>query len=165
MPIKYNPKAKCPKFEKFLNEIFLNKVERVNFMKIILGYALLGVPKEEILIYLYGKHGRNGKGTLMKIIQHVFGSLAKTFNPEILLVQRNPPSSSAPNPELVNLKGVRFAIFSEVNKGKEIDSAKVKNLSGRDTISCRPLFSNVDQQIRPVAYNILTNEPQAKSPF
>jgi len=148
-PTAYNPDAKRPIFDQFLNDITLENNELKSFLGRILGFALLGNCKEEKVFYLYGKDGRNGKGTLMQTLERVLGSLAKTFPSEMLLVQRNPPSSSTPRPEKANLQGVRFAIFSEINKGRKIDSSEVKNLSGNDTITCRRLFSNVDIQIKP----------------
>ena len=163
-PIKYNKSAKCPKFIQFLDDISLGNIEWIKFLQRSIGYALLGVPVEEVLIYWYGEGGRNGKGTLTKILQHVFGPLARTFPAEMLLLQRNLPSSSSPSPELANLEGVRIAIFSEINEGRKIDSAKVKNLSGRDKISCRRLFSNLDLQIEPTHTMFLQTNYKPKAP-
>lgn len=163
-PIKYNKSAKCPKFIQFLDDISLGNIEWIKFLQRSIGYALLGVPVEEVLIYWYGEGGRNGKGTLTKILQHVFGPLARTFPAEMLLLQRNLPSSSGPSPELANLEGVRIAIFSEINEGRKIDSAKVKNLSGRDKISCRRLFSNHDLQIEPTHTMFLQTNYKPKAP-
>ncbi|ADI39324.1 phage/plasmid primase (plasmid) [Waddlia chondrophila WSU 86-1044] len=162
-PTSYEKNANCPKFLKFLDDITLGDKELSSFIGRVIGYALLGVPKEEKIFYFYG-NGRNGKGTLMHVIQHVLGALSKTFPSEMLLSQRNPPSSSSPNPELANLEGVRMAVFSEINEGRKIDSAKVKNLSGRDIIPCRRLYSNVDLQITPTHTMILQTNYKPKAP-
>lgn len=148
-PTKYNPKAERPLFDKFLDDITLGNNELKSFLGRILGAALIGNCKEEKVFIFYGENGRNGKGTLMQALEKVLGGLAKTFPSEMLLLQRNPPSSSTPRPEKANLQGVRFAIFSEINKGRKIDASEVKNLSGGDTVTCRKLFSNFDIQIRP----------------
>jgi putative DNA primase/helicase len=161
--VNYNPNAKCPNFEKFLTEITLGRDELKSFLPRLFGYAILGVPREEKVFYFFGK-GRNGKGTLIQTIQSVLGSFARTFPSEMLLIQRNPPSSSSPNPEKANLEGVRMAIFSEINEGRKIDSAEVKNLSGRDVISCRRLFSNIDLQIIPTHTMILQTNYKPKAP-
>lgn len=145
----YNPNAKRPLFDKFLDDITLGDKELKAFLGRVFGYALLGTCREEKVFILYGQNGRNGKGTLMQTLEKVLGSLAKTFPAEMLLLQRNPPSSSTPRPEKANLQGVRFAIFSEIAEKRQIDTSEYKNLSGRDTISCRRLFSNIDIQIRP----------------
>ena len=148
-PTNYNLQAKRSLFNKFLNDITLDDAERKSFLNRIFGSALYGDGKEEKTYYLYGKDGRNGKGTLCKQVERTLGGFARTFPSEMILLQRNPPSSSTPRPEKANLQGVRFAIFSEINKGRKIDAAELKNLSGGDTISCRRLFSNEDIQIQP----------------
>lgn len=164
-PTKYNPNAARPLFDKFLDDITLKNKELKSFLCRLLGAALIGNCKEEKVFIFYGENGRNGKGTLMQTLEKVLGGFAKTFPSEMLLLQRNPPSSSTPRPEEANLQGVRFAIFSEINKGRKIDSSKVKNYSGGDTISCRRLFSNKDIQIRPSHTMIIqTNfKPEAPS--
>jgi putative DNA primase/helicase len=164
-PTNYNPNADCPLFNKFLNDISLDREDIRSCIEDALGSALLGIPKEELVFYFYGEEGRNGKGTLLQTLERVLGSVAKTFPSEMLLLQRNPPSSSSPNPELANLQGVRLAIFSEINKGRKIDASKVKNLSGRDTIPCRRMYSGIDLAIQPThTMFIQTNyKPEAPS--
>jgi len=161
----YIKNAQRPLFEQFLDDIMLGNEEMKGFIKRVKGSAIYGVPKEEKIFYLYGEKGRNGKGTLEQTLEKILGSIAKTFPSEMLLRQSNPPSSSNASPELANLQGVRFAIFSEINKGRKIDASKVKNLSGRDSISCRRLFSNVDLNITPThTMFIQTNyKPEAPS--
>lgn len=148
-PTSYNPHAQCPLFDKFLDDITLNEKDLKSFLGRVLGSALLGIPKEEKIFIFYGKDGRNGKGTLMQTLEKVLGPLARTFPSEMLLLQRNPPSSSTPRPEKANLQGVRYAIFSEIEENRKLDASEVKNLSGGDTIACRRLFSNIDIQIKP----------------
>lgn len=161
-PTPYDPSAKCPKFDQFLKDITLENEELERFIARLLGYSLLGIPREEKVFYFYGS-GRNGKGTLMHAIQHVLGPFSKTFPSEMLLIQRNPPSSSSPNPEMANFEGVRLAVFSEINEKRTIDSAKVKNLSGRDVIPCRRLFSNTDLQIIPTHTMIIQTNSKPKA--
>lgn len=148
-PTDFNPHASTKLVDQFLDDITLGDVELSNFLLRVLGSALLGNPREEKAFIFYSRYGRNGKGTLLQSLEKVVGSQAKTFQSEMLLEQRNPPSSSNASPDLAGLQGVRFAIFSEVNKHRKLDTAKIKNLRGRDTISCRRMYSGVDLQIRP----------------
>jgi len=148
-PTGYHPEASSELLEKFVNDIMLGNEAMKDFLGRCLGSALIGDSKEEKIFYFYGEDGRNGKGTLMQALEKTLGKVARTFNSEMLLLQRNPPSSSSASPDLAKLEGVRFAIFSEINRKRQIDSSKVKNLSGRDTIPCRRLFSNVDLEINP----------------
>ena len=163
-PTRYNPDAKSPLFDQFINDITEGDYELKCFIQRLLGAILTGNCKEEIVIYLWGENGRNGKGTLMQTLENVLGPFARTFPSEMLLLQRNPPSSSTPRPEKANLQGVRFAIFSEINKGRKIDSSEVKNLSGNDTITGRRLFSNKHFQFRPSHTMILQTNFKPEAP-
>jgi P4 family phage/plasmid primase-like protien len=72
IPIKYNPKAKAPRFKKFLEEIFEDNQELINFIQEIMGYALTTSTQGEIVAFFHGT-GRNGKSTLLKIIRALLG--------------------------------------------------------------------------------------------
>ena len=162
--VSYNPEAKCPKFDQFLKDISLGKEDWISFLQRVIGYSVLGAPIEEIIIYLYGANGRNGKGTLMKLLDHVLGRLLHNFPAEVLLLQKFSKSSSAPSPEVANFKGIRVASFSEINKDRQIDSAKMKNYSGGDTITGRACFSNKDMQIPPTHTMFLQTNYKPKAP-
>jgi phage/plasmid primase-like uncharacterized protein len=90
-PTPFDPSAECPLFKKFLSEIMLGDEELISFLVRLLGYAIFGSPKEHIFVIFYGKNGRNGKGTLLRTLEKVLGTIARTLSPEMLLMQRNPP--------------------------------------------------------------------------
>lgn len=148
-PTKFVPDARSVLFDQFIDDVTLGNNELKSFLPSAFGSALIGDAREERVYILYGKDGRNGKGTLMQASERVLGPYAKTFRSEMLLFSKYPTNSSSPNPDLVDLQSVRFAIFSEVNKESKLDASKIKNLSGRDTISCRSLYSNTDKAIKP----------------
>jgi len=70
----YDEKATCPKFEKFLAEIFLGDQTSIDFIQEYMGYIVSGdscwVHKAAIF---YGE-GRNGKSTLNEVIEGMVGS-------------------------------------------------------------------------------------------
>ena len=151
-------------FHKFVIEIMNGSVEMANFLRRFFGYASLGNPVEDRFLFLYGQHGRNGKGTLVRCVSSVLGDLARTLSPELILLQRTPSSSSMPRPDLVYLKGTRLAIFSEINKGRQIDSATLKNLTGRDIIAARFLYSNDVKNFSPTHTIVLQANHKPKAP-
>lgn len=162
--IEFDPSAYSDRFHEFVIEVMGGSQDRANFLRRFFGYAALGNPIEDRFLFLYGAHGRNGKGTLVRCISSVLGDLARTFSPELILLQRNPPSSSMPRPDLIHLKGTRLAIFSEINKGRQIDSATLKNLSGRDIVAARSLFSNDVKNFSPTHTVILQANHKPKAP-
>ena len=163
-PTTYRKGASSELFNQFLSDITLGDKEAELFLQKALGCCLIGDPKEEKIFIFFGERGRNGKGSLLQTCEKILGRYAHTFPSEMLLLQRNAPSSSAASPELANLQGVRLAIFSEIDRKRHIDAAKVKNLSGRDTIPCRRLFSNVDLAIIPTHTMIIQTNYKPKAP-
>lgn len=114
---------------KFLMEIFEDKTEIVDYMQCLLGMACIGKPIKHILAVFTGK-GRNGKGTLVETLIHVVGPLAGSIQAEVLLDQRRTRSSSGPSPDIMSLKGLRFAIAAETEEGQRFAASKVKWLTG-----------------------------------
>lgn len=139
-PLTYDPSAKCPFFTQFILEIMGEREHLAKFLKRLCGYISIGHPIEHIFVFLYGSMGRNGKGTLVRLLSKALAHLARNLQSELLLQQRNPPSSGAARPDLITLEGTRFAFFSEINEGRTLDSAVIKNLSGGDKIVGRQLY-------------------------
>ncbi|MDR0678043.1 MAG: DUF5906 domain-containing protein, partial [Holosporaceae bacterium] len=73
LPIEYNPKAKAPRFKKFLDEIFENDQQIINLIQEIMGDALTTDTKAEQVIFFYGSNGKNGKSTLLSLIRALLG--------------------------------------------------------------------------------------------
>ena len=70
LPIKYNPKARCPKILKFLSEIL--KPEDIRVVLQLIGYCLYKTNKYEKWFIFFGQ-GSNGKSTLIHLIEHFLG--------------------------------------------------------------------------------------------
>jgi len=69
----YDPSAKCPLWEKFLLQIFENNNDLVEMVRDMIGYVLLGgEPFLQRAFVLHGR-GRNGKSTLINIIESLIG--------------------------------------------------------------------------------------------
>src|SRR5260370_11729603 len=69
----------APRFEQFLREIFADRAEAereelIAFLQRALGYGISGEVIEHIFLVLYGEEGRNGKDTLMSVLQAVLGA-------------------------------------------------------------------------------------------
>jgi putative DNA primase/helicase len=131
-PVKYNPGAKAPTFEKFLREIFLDNEELIAYVKRALGYSITGDTSENKVFICYGT-GANGKSTLLQAIRSVLGDYAVSIPPEALVRKRYDVHPTA----LAHLMGRRFAIASETDEMSYLNESRVKVLAGRDTITAR----------------------------
>ena len=128
--------SKCPVWEKFLDEIFLENDQLIHFVQRLLGLSLIGKVIEHIFIVLSGR-GRNGKGVLCNTIHGVLGPLAGQIRPEMMLDQGRIQSSAGPSPDIMALRGQRVSIASELDKHAKGSPAKIKMLSGGDMLCAR----------------------------
>lgn len=132
-PVAYEPGAQAPRFQQFLSEVMDGDGELVLYMLRFLGYALTGVVKEHVFGLWYGKKGRNGKGTLFRILAQVLGDYATTMAPDLLIRQ---PGSQHPT-GLMDLRGARLVVTNEVAEGRGWNESLVKQLTGGDRVKAR----------------------------
>jgi putative DNA primase/helicase len=151
-PVTFDPQAKCPKFDKFLADLFDEEM-RI-FVQKLFGYIASGVCTEHIFPILHGQ-GRNGKTVLVNIVSRVLGDdLAIGINTELLYEQKF-RGSAGPSPDIRALHGCRFAFASEVNETQRLDVARIKKLTGGDTIVARAPHEKREFRWRPTHTIIL----------
>ncbi len=132
----FDPKARCPRWERFIIEITGGDGELELFLQKAIGYSLCGNPIEDCLFILYGMLTRNGKSTFMRAILNTIGDYGRTAKPESIAINRN-KNGSGPNSDIARLRNPRLVNMSEPPKGMELDAATVKSLTGRDPITAR----------------------------
>ena len=64
-PVHADRRAKCPLFKKFLERITGDDAALRAFMQKAVGYSLTGITTEQVLFFVHGKSGNNGKSTLV----------------------------------------------------------------------------------------------------
>lgn len=136
----YDPNADCPLWKSFLSQIFGGNQDLIAFLQRAVGYAMTGLTNEQCLFFLYGT-GSNGKTTFLETIAWLFGDYAQAGRPESFLLDEHGGSTgSEARPDLVALVGARFVLLTEVAKGRRLDEATVKALTGQDTRLIRDLY-------------------------
>lgn len=138
--VEYTDKADCPKWEEFLNDIFLGRTELINFIQRAVGYSLSGYTTEQVLFVLHG-NGRNGKSVFIDVLNEVFGNYATNITPQAIMTSKM-ANNSGPTPEIAKLDGARFVTTTEPNEGDRFDEGLLKQLTGGDKISARKLHEN-----------------------
>lgn len=136
--VEYTDKADCPKWDEFLNDIFLGNQELVRFIQRAVGYSLSGYTSEQVLFVLYG-NGRNGKSVFLDIINEVFGNYSTNIQPQAIMASKN---NSDASPEIAKLDGARLVTTTEPNEGERFDEGLLKQLTGGDRVSARKLYEN-----------------------
>ncbi|MEY1161864.1 DNA primase [Providencia stuartii] len=135
-PIDFNPNAKCPTWERFINDITVGDTELASFLQRLVGYFLTGRTDEQLLFFFYG-HGSNGKSTFIQIIQSLMGSYATQINSDVLMMNKN---SGGPNASLAKLPGKRLVVANELPENGRLDDTLIKAMTGGDTLVARQVY-------------------------
>lgn len=134
--VSFDPEAKCPLWEKFINDVFQDNTELIQYVKKSLGYTLSGSVREQVVFFGYGS-GSNGKSVLFSVINAVLGEYA--FNAPSTLFQRN-TQTTATN-DIAATERKRFVMSSEILSSTTINEVRIKKWSGGDPETARYLYA------------------------
>lgn len=121
-----------PVWLKFLQEVFADDVEMIEFMQRWFGYCLTGDIREQVLLFLYGV-GSNGKSVLLDVQRAIAGKYGHNLPAEALMTakhERHPTTFAA-------LQGKRLAISSEIEESSHWAESRIKSLTGDSTLTAR----------------------------
>jgi len=138
--VVFDENAVYPRFNQFINEVMCGDKGNARFLQKTCGSNISGEILHECLYVFLGLTTRNGKSTLTETVIHLMGDYAATVQPQTL--GRRTSHGSYPTPDLARLKGIRFVNVPEPPKELIFDSALVKQLTGRDSITARMLRQN-----------------------
>jgi putative DNA primase/helicase len=132
VPVTHDANATCPEWCRFLDRIFAGRQDLITFVQRAVGYSLAGCTDERVAFILYGR-GANGKSTFLETIALLLGDYAMRTTTDTLLARRG---DSIPN-DVARLRSARFVYASEAEQGRRLAEAKIKDLTGGDTITAR----------------------------
>lgn len=133
IPVSYDPGASTPTmFLTALSKSFQGEPAKISILQEIFGYCLYRAYSYRAIFFFLGD-GRNGKAVILNLLESLLGSGNVS----------NIPPSELSNPRndftLMPVFGKLANIDGEAGKSKIRESAILKKLSGRDTISARNL--------------------------
>jgi P4 family phage/plasmid primase-like protien len=136
-PVKFDPKATCPLWERSLNRWMDGNANLTAYLQRLVGYCLTADVSEQCLWFFYGK-GANGKTTFLTTNLAMLGDYGMQAVSDLLMVKRN---ESHPT-ERADLFGRRFVATIETEEGKRLAEALMKQITGGDSIRARKLFKD-----------------------
>jgi len=136
IPIKYNTRAQCPTWLRFLDDIMCSRKNLVHFLQKAIGYTLTASVSEQVMFIMYGS-GANGKSTFIETIRDLLGTYSKASNPKTLMIQ----SGGAIRNDIARLQGSRFVSAVETSGKGKLDETMIKQITGDDMITARYLYS------------------------
>lgn len=134
LPYDFDPEAKCPVFQKWLNGVMLGDKELVAVVQEYMGYIVRGGEYKYHKALWLGGVGRNGKSTFIDVLKALIGA----GNYSVISIKA-----------LINDKFVgaeldgKIANFSEETSPEELkDSGPFKNLTGDGEILAQKKFGD-----------------------
>lgn len=125
-----------PLLEKFLTTTFGDDHELIAYVQRLIGLSAIGTVLEQILPFAHGS-GANGKSTLYEAVMHALGrgegGYSMSAPSEMLMVRKHSEHPA----ELAQLAGARLVVCSELEDGSRFAEARIKQLTGRDSINAR----------------------------
>ncbi len=131
-PVSHDVLAGCPLFMSFLSAIMDDNQAMMAFLQRAAGYNLTGDISEQKVIVAHGG-GANGKSTLITTLLRLMGDYAKQAAPDLLLAKKGETHPT----ELADLLGCRFVAGIEVDEGRRLAEALVKQMTGGDRMKAR----------------------------
>ena len=110
------------------------------FIMHYLSSALDGYTKESMMLMLVGD-GANGKTFMLELLKATLGDTYAVKMPSKFLSSGQKDSESA-SPALVSMINARLAYYSETKENDYLQSEKIKEITGADTISARHLYGS-----------------------
>ncbi|MGB6452671.1 MAG: phage/plasmid primase, P4 family, partial [Steroidobacteraceae bacterium] len=130
--IVFDPNADVELWDSFLWRVTDRNDELYAYLRRFVGYLLVADTSDQSLHFLYGL-GANGKSVFCEVLQRLLGDYAITVSPDLIMLRRH---GGIPN-DVARLRGVRAALMNETTQGAKFDEAKLKDLTGGDTLTAR----------------------------
>ncbi len=125
-PIKVNKKATCPKFSRFLNQVLPDYEDRCTLLEALSMVLIPQINFEKAVMFI-GKSSANGKSTILRLINKLFGKdNIVSISLQDLIEDRFMGQ---------RLDGIFLNIYADINDRKINDLGKFKLFISGDSIT------------------------------
>ncbi len=139
-PVAFIPGATHPALDKLLATLGAHSPELPGFLARLLGYTLTGCTSAEALVLVQGEGG-GGKTTLSEAFAAMLGDYSTKLPFESFAQSKRGRGPGSASPDLVRLRGARFAFAAEGDQAARLDAGLVKQLTGGESLTARELYS------------------------
>ena len=137
----------------FMKQLFPQE-ELCRYMWDHLASCLIGIKKEHAF-NIYRGSGSNGKSILTDLMSQGLGEYKGTVPITLVTEKRN--AIGGTSSEVIQLKGIRYAVMQEPSKDAVINEGIMKELTGGDPIQARALYSESEIFIPQFSLVVCTN--------
>jgi len=152
--LDYDRRATCPRWDRFLMEVFTADEELIAWFARLIGASLVGTSKELLAVH-YGT-GNNGKSVAFRTLgREVAGEYSVEVAVETLLNANR--TAGAPTSDLMRLRGARLAFTSEPEQGAKFKGGTLKRLATIDQMTGRELHGRQEEWPPTHTLHLATN--------
>jgi len=108
------------------DESKLRAAQMIDFLQKAIGYSLTGVTSEKAVFILWGT-GDNGKTTLLELFRFLLEEYAVLLQVDTLMTKSHETNNT--HADLADLRGARFVMTSETEKGQRLAEGKLKRIT------------------------------------
>jgi putative DNA primase/helicase len=134
-PVSWELNAACPRWNAYLSSTF--RPEVIPYLQRAIGYTLTGSVREECVFVLLGSQ-RNGKGTLIKVLDEILGDYACVVDIHTFLAA----GQQSHQEDIADMRGCRLVAAHEPPLKGRYQEGVLKYLSGGDRIRARRLYEH-----------------------
>jgi len=126
--IAFDASARCPRWERFVGEVFDGNQELVDYMHKALGYSLTADMREQCFFVAFGS-GSNGKSVWLDTLETVWGSYGHRADMRIFAGHGEVSTF-----HLADFRGRRLIFAAETKPNSRMNEHVVKNFTGGETL-------------------------------
>jgi putative DNA primase/helicase len=134
-PVDWDPDNDCPRWKAYLASTL--RPEVIPYLQRAIGYTLTGSVREECVFVLLGAQ-RNGKGTLIKVLDEILGDYACVVDINTFLASGRQNHQE----DIADMRGSRLVSAHEPPLKGRYQEGLIKTLSGGDRIPARRLYEH-----------------------
>jgi P4 family phage/plasmid primase-like protien len=141
--------------DKYFADLFCGNLQTKQCTLNIIKSSLIGKPLRYIY-FMSGFNGRNGKSTLIKKLQYLFGMASDTIS-KLVVIKQKGNNTNTINTELKKLTKGRIGFTSEFDAHDELNASRIKEITGGDKMDYRGLFKDNETITPTINLMCITN--------
>jgi len=143
---EYSPKEKPPeKFLSFINQIFMNDKNLINYVQKVFGYALSGSIAQQEFYILHGT-GKNGKDQLITIFRGICRDYTHDLSADKLMENKY----SSNDTYFAQLRNKRVLFCSESKEYTKLNTELIKRFTGDSELP----FTVAQKYEKPISFQL-----------
>lgn len=130
-----------------------NERDALDFILYYFSTSLDWYPKESLFLIITGQ-GSNGKSILIEFFRETIGEMYARRMPLSFITEQMRTKSASADPAMMEMKHARFVNYSESERNERANIARIKELTGGDTMAGRQLYGE-QENFKPNCNHLL----------